>query len=108
MAAKCEEIGNHPRLRQYDAWCQRVDDIILPDAWKQLHDIAAREGLVAIAYERPYAEYSRVYQFAKQYMYMSFSANVSCPLSMTDGAARIVELLGTPELKAKYYTKLTR
>jgi hypothetical protein len=27
---------------------------------------------------------------------------------MTDGAARIVELLGTPELKAKYYTKLTR
>jgi hypothetical protein len=108
LASKCEEPGNHPRLRQYDPWCQRVDDIILPNEWKQLHDIAAREGLVAIGYERPHGEYSRLYQFAKQYLYMPFCANVSCPLSMTDGAARIIELLGTPEMKQTYYKKLTR
>ncbi|CAO3678572.1 unnamed protein product [Umbelopsis ramanniana] len=102
-----DEPGNHPRLRQYDPWCQRVDDIVLPNEWTQLHDIAAREGLVAIAYERPHGEYSRLYQFAKQYMYMPFSANVSCPLSMTNGAARIVKLSGTPEMKQKYYKKLT-
>ncbi|KAH8556106.1 acyl-CoA dehydrogenase/oxidase C-terminal [Umbelopsis sp. PMI_123] len=107
LASKCEEPGNHPRLRQYDPWCQRVDDIILPNEWKQLHDIAAREGLVAIGYERPHGEYSRLYQFAKQYLYMPFCANVSCPLSMTDGAARIIELLGTPEMKQTYYKKLT-
>ncbi|KAJ2962335.1 hypothetical protein NQZ79_g2463 [Umbelopsis isabellina] len=107
LAAKCEEPGNHPRLRQYDAWCRRVDDIVLPDAWQKLHDIAAREGLVALAYERPHGEYSRLYQMAKQYLYMPYCANVSCPLSMTDGAARIVELLGTPEMKSKYYRKLT-
>lgn len=42
-----------------------------------------QKRLVAIAYERKYNEYSRIYQFAKQYLYAPSSSMYSCPLSMT-------------------------
>lgn len=43
----------------------------------------SQNSLVAIAYERKYKEFSRIYQFAKQYLYMPSSGMYSCPLSMT-------------------------
>ncbi|KAG2193609.1 uncharacterized protein EV154DRAFT_527212 [Mucor mucedo] len=98
--------SNYPRLTQYDAWCRRIDHISVSQGWKELNDVAAEEGLVAIAYERKYNEFSRIYQFAKQYLYMPSAAMYSCPLSMTDGAARVIELNGTEEIKNKYYSKL--
>ncbi|OZJ03302.1 hypothetical protein BZG36_02288, partial [Bifiguratus adelaidae] len=98
--------AEHPTLVQYDAWCRRVDDLKTSAAWEKLHEIAFKEGLVAIAYEREYGEYSRVYQFAKQYLFSPSSAVVTCPFSMTDGAARVLELMGTPEMKETYYKRL--
>jgi hypothetical protein len=86
-------------------------------------------SLIAIAYERKYDEFSRIYQFAKHYLYAPSSAMYSCPLSMTgklihififilaiyispflsiDGAARVIELLGTKEMKDTYYSHLIR
>ena len=41
-----------PRLEQYDAWGKRVDRVIVNPAWNRLHDIAAEEGLIEIAYTR--------------------------------------------------------
>ncbi len=64
------------------------------DAWKQLHAISAEEGLVACGYERKFFESSRVIQFAKLYMFSASSGMYSCPLAMTDGAARVCENLG--------------
>ncbi|KAG0172880.1 hypothetical protein DFQ28_009886 [Apophysomyces sp. BC1034] len=107
MADDVENPQHYPRLRQYDAWCRRVDEISVANGWKQLNDVAAEEGLVAIGYERQFNEHSRLYQFAKQYLYAPSSAMYSCPLSMTDGAARVIELLGTEEMKANYYKRLT-
>ncbi|KAI8971342.1 hypothetical protein BDB01DRAFT_811454 [Pilobolus umbonatus] len=106
MGDNVEDPHNHPQLKQYDAWCRRVDQITTADGWKKLNDVAAQEGLVAIAYERKYKEYSRLYQFAKLYLYSPSSAMYSCPLSMTDGAARVLELLGTKEMMDKYYSRL--
>ncbi|KAG2235107.1 hypothetical protein INT48_002448 [Thamnidium elegans] len=107
MGDNVDTPNNHPQLKQYDAWCRRVDEISTAQGWKELNDVAAEEGLIAIAYERKYAQYSRIYQFAKQYLYMPSSAMYSCPLSMTDGAARVIELLGTEEMKNTYYNRLT-
>jgi len=52
---------NLPRLEHYDAWGKRVDKIVTSSAWKQMKHLSAEEGLVAIAYERKYAEW-RFYQ----------------------------------------------
>eukprot|EP00013_Stygamoeba_regulata_P002193 CAMPEP_0177639380 /NCGR_PEP_ID=MMETSP0447-20121125/5989_1 /TAXON_ID=0 /ORGANISM="Stygamoeba regulata, Strain BSH-02190019" /LENGTH=595 /DNA_ID=CAMNT_0019141401 /DNA_START=508 /DNA_END=2295 /DNA_ORIENTATION=+ len=84
---------NPPTLKHYDAWGNRIDSIITSPAWRALHHVSAEEGLVAIGYERAYGEHSRVYQFAKLYLFAASSGLYSCPLAMTDGAARIIETL---------------
>ncbi|CAO3629604.1 unnamed protein product [Cunninghamella blakesleeana] len=106
MAENVEEPNNHPRLTQYDEWCRRVDEITVSQGWKDLNDAAAEEGLVSIAFERTYGEHSRVYQFAKSYLYSPSSAVYTCPLSMTDGAARVIEVYGSEKMKKEYFPRL--
>ncbi|MBU1189412.1 MAG: acyl-CoA dehydrogenase family protein [Gammaproteobacteria bacterium] len=95
MAADAE--ANPPRLQQFDAWGRRIDRIATAAGWQQLHDIAAREGLVATAYQRQHGQWSRLHQFAKLFLYHPSSAVASCPLAMTDGAARVLELHAATE-----------
>jgi alkylation response protein AidB-like acyl-CoA dehydrogenase len=81
-----------PRHVPYDAWGRRVDRIETSEAWRTLERIAAEEGIVATAYERAHGALSRVHQLARLYLYAPSSATYSCPLAMTDGAARCLEL----------------
>lgn len=83
---------NPPRHVPYDAWGRRIDAIETSDAWRALDRIAAEEGLVAIGYERKHGERSRIDQFARLYLYAPSSSTYSCPLAMTDGAARLLEV----------------
>lgn len=83
-----------PRHVPYDPWGRRVDRIEVSDAWRALDRISAEEGLVATAYERLHGAWSRVHQMAKLYLFHPSSATYSCPLAMTDGAARFLELHG--------------
>lgn len=59
-----------------------------------MKEIAAEEGIVATGYERKYKEYSRIYQFAKCLIFHPSSGLYSCPLAMTDGAAKTFEVGG--------------
>ena len=81
-----------PRHVPYDPWGRRIDAIETSEAWRELDRVAAEEGLVAIGYERLHGAHSRVDQFARLYLYAPSSATYSCPLAMTDGAARLLEL----------------
>ncbi|RMG28570.1 MAG: acyl-CoA dehydrogenase [Methanobacteriota archaeon] len=101
-----EAERDEPVLIQFDAWGNRVDYVQTSWAWKALKDIAAEEGLVAIGYERKFGEYSRIFQFAKIYLYTPSSAIYTCPLAMTDGAAKIIETY-EPETLKKYFDQLT-
>ena len=96
-----------PKHVPFDPWGRRIDHIEVSEAWRQLHRISAEEGLVAIGYERAQGEYSRLYQFAKLYLFHPSSAFTTCPLAMTDGAARVIELYGSAELKAGAFRNLT-
>ena len=60
----------------------------MSDAWRALDRVAAEEGIVALAYERPLGAWSRLHALAKLYLFHPSSATYSCPLAMTDGAAR--------------------
>jgi len=82
---------NEPVLQQYDAWGNRVDDIIMHPSWRAMHDISAKEGLIAIPYQNKYAQWSRLYQAAKLYMFSPSSGLYSCPLAMTDGASSLLQ-----------------
>ena len=49
--------------------------------------------MVALGYERKkLGELSRLAQFSKSYIFYAASALISCPLAMTDGAARLMEI----------------
>jgi putative acyl-CoA dehydrogenase len=83
-----------PRHVPYDAWGRRVDRIETSDAWRELDRISATEGIVATAYARKHGAHSRIDQFVRLYLFAPSSALYSCPLAMTDGAARFLEVHG--------------
>src|SRR5262245_45002214 len=79
---------NEPTLTQWDAWGHRVDRVEVSPLWKRAARIAAEHGVVATAYERAHGAFSRVHQFALAYLFDASSDVYTCPLAMTDGAAR--------------------
>lgn len=93
---------NPPQHVPFDPWGKRVDELRTSSGWKSLEALAASQGIVATGYDRgAYAERARVYQMALLYLYSPSSAIYSCPLAMTDGAARAIELYGTEDLKKR-------
>lgn len=102
MLTWAEEAESQPPQHiPFDPWGRRIDDIKTSHGWKALERVAAEEGIVATAYDRKFGPASRVYQMALLYLYSPSSAIFSCPLAMTDGAARAVELYGDIDLKAR-------
>jgi acyl-CoA dehydrogenase len=86
-----DSIAGHrdePRLQQWDAWGRRVDQIEITPLWKKAQRITAEKGVVATAYEKRSGEYSRIHQFALVYLIEPSWHVYSCPLAMTDGAAK--------------------
>lgn len=79
---------NEPRLTQWDAWGNRIDQIELTPLWRIAERIAVEHGVVATAYERKHGALSRVHQCALAYLFTPSTDIYSCPLAMTDGAAR--------------------
>ena len=84
---------NEPTLTQWDAWGNRIDRIELTPLWRVAERVAAEHGVVATAYEQAHGRFSRVHQSALAYLFTPSTDIYSCPLAMTDGAART--LLGS-------------
>ncbi|WP_131794991.1 acyl-CoA dehydrogenase family protein [Fluoribacter gormanii] len=102
-----EAEASPPKHIPYDPWGKRIDHIEVSQAWKKLDKIAAEEQLIAIGYERRHGALSRIHQFAKLYLFHPSSAIYTCPLAMTDGAARALELYADESLKKHAFPHLT-
>ncbi|KZV98813.1 acyl-CoA dehydrogenase/oxidase C-terminal [Exidia glandulosa HHB12029] len=100
-------LVHEPTLTQYSHWGERVDQLQTSEGWRLLRDFAFREGVVALAYRRQHGPYSRVHSFTKAMLMVADSHTILCPFAMTDGAARVLELLGTAAMKRDYFAKLT-
>ena len=83
-----EDRLNEPSLTQWDAWGERVDRIEVSPLWRVAERLAAERGIVATAYERKHGPHSRLHQCALAYLFTPSTDIYSCPLAMTDGAAR--------------------
>jgi alkylation response protein AidB-like acyl-CoA dehydrogenase len=79
---------NEPALTQWDAWGNRIDRVGVTPLWLKAERIAAEHGVVATAYEQKHGSLSRVHQCALAYLFTPSTDIYSCPLAMTDGAAR--------------------
>jgi len=98
---------NEPRLTQWDAWGNRVDRVELTPLWRRAERVAVEHGVVATAYERRYSNLARVYQCALAYLFTPSTDIYSCPLAMTDGAARTLLASGNQRLIDRAVPHLT-
>ncbi|GAB6025788.1 hypothetical protein CHUAL_011768 [Chamberlinius hualienensis] len=67
-----------------------------------MKSVSAEEGLIGLAYERKHLEYSRLHQLIKLYIYSPSAGLYTCPLAMTDGAAKTIEALSLKQLKGAF------
>jgi alkylation response protein AidB-like acyl-CoA dehydrogenase len=104
---QAQDRVNEPRLVQWDPWGRRVDRIEVSPLWREAQKIAAQRGLVATAYERRHGALSRPHQFILCYLAEASMDVYSCPLAMTDGAARTLLDLGNKDLIDRAVPRLT-
>jgi acyl-CoA dehydrogenase len=107
LADAIDTPEGEPRHTPFDAWGNRVDVVEPHPGWERMAEVAARHGVVATGYERAHSPWSRVHQFALAYLYGPSSALFSCPLAMTDGAAKTLLGAGDRELIDRAVPHLT-
>jgi alkylation response protein AidB-like acyl-CoA dehydrogenase len=98
---------NVPVHTPWDAWGNRIDRIEVSPLWKQAERLAAERGLIATAYERRNGRHSRIHQFALVHLFTPATDVYSCPLAMTDGAARALVACANEQLIARALPHLT-
>ncbi|MGH9929301.1 MAG: acyl-CoA dehydrogenase family protein [Pyrinomonadaceae bacterium] len=98
---------NEPTLTQWDPWGNRIDRVELTPLWRRAEQLAVEQGVVATAYEQNHGNLSRVYQCALAYLFTPSTDIYSCPLAMTDGAARTLLSSGNQALIDRAVPHLT-
>lgn len=90
VALQREAEAEEPVHVPYDAWGRRIDEVRVSRAWDGLKAFSARHGIVAAGYDESLGEHGRVFQAALLHLFSASSAIYSCPLAMTDAAARVL------------------
>ena len=98
---------NEPVLTHWNAWGERIDEIVVTRLWLEAEKLAVKHGLVATGYDRSLGRYARLAQFLKVYLFHPSSDWYACPLGMTDGAARSLLISGSAAQQARAVPRLT-
>jgi acyl-CoA dehydrogenase len=107
LEAQLADRENEPQLQNWDAWGNRVDAITLSPLWERARVLTAEHGFVACAYEQKDGAFSRLHQFALNSLVQASLDVWSCPLAMTDGAARTLLESGNKDLVDRALPHLT-
>ena len=102
-----DDRENEPRLVQWSAWGERVDRVEVTPLWRRAERLAAESGLVAIPYEARHGRFSRLHQLALVHLFHPSTDVYTCPLAMTDGAARTLVAHRADRLVARALPHLT-
>lgn len=98
---------NLPRLTHFDAWGNRIDHIELTPLWREAARLAVQFGLTARPYEPGAGPWSRQHQFLLVHLFHPVTDVYTCPLAMTDGAARTLLDSGNRALIERAVPRLT-
>jgi alkylation response protein AidB-like acyl-CoA dehydrogenase len=107
FALQLADRDNEPQLIQWDAWGRRIDEVRLTPLWQRVAPLAAEQGLVAIPYERREGAFSRLLQFSLVYLFDPSTDTYTCPLAMSDGAAKTLLASGNRLLIDRAVARLT-
>ena len=96
LAMQAEE--EPPRLVTYSTWGARRDEIKVSPAYSELGRIGVEMGVASLPYEgSEFKERARLLWAGVLMMWGPSSALYSCPIAMTDAAARTLLLYGGPD-----------
>ena len=107
LALAHEAERDQPRHVPFDAWGRRIDEITESPAWQSLHAEQVRLGICALPYDDHLGEYARVVQFGVHHLYGPSSATYTCPVAMTDAAARVLLDHADDTLRNRVVPRLT-
>lgn len=96
-----------PRHIPFDAWGRRIDRIEVSTAWTELHAEQVRLGLSAVPYSDEHREHARIVQHALVHLYGPSSATYTCPVAMTDAAARVLTDVAQEDVRDRVLPRLT-
>ncbi|MEW5738589.1 MAG: acyl-CoA dehydrogenase family protein [Myxococcota bacterium] len=101
---------NGPRLVTHDRAGNRIDEIEYHPAYRQLQQLGYGGGIVAATYNPALAaergDAPKSLTFALGYLFGQAEAGMFCPVCMTDGAAHLLDLYATKELKERFIPRL--
>lgn len=110
---------NLPRVIEWDGWGKRKDQLYTTEGWRKLKEFWARSGLMHDFYSRPYGAQSRIVGWTKlvqtwrqnadsrYYLIAASLGGTTCPMAMTDGAARCLEVHGRKDIRDISIPRLT-
>ncbi|MFN0144957.1 MAG: acyl-CoA dehydrogenase family protein [Dehalococcoidia bacterium] len=101
-----------PALRNFDEHGQRIDEVVYHPAFIEMQQHAfSRYGFAAMSHRDGVLGWPgrmpHVVKYALSYLFVQAEFGLFCPVSMTDSAARILNLFGSDELRARYVPGLT-
>ncbi|MBX7190956.1 MAG: acyl-CoA dehydrogenase family protein [Sandaracinaceae bacterium] len=102
-----EDRLRDPELISWSPWGERIDEIVVTPLWQRCAAVVPEHGVVAAAYEPTFGPYARLHQFALAYLFGPSSDVYTCPLAMTDGAARTLIASGNQALIDRALPHLT-
>lgn len=106
LAALAEESArpeNRPRLRHFDAYRRRVDEIVLPASTLETLTEVEGRGRLGAPHGDPFQFYARVYL-----VHQNGEAGVACSMGCTDGFTRALEALGDDAVHATALARIRR
>jgi acyl-CoA dehydrogenase len=107
LRMQAEDRLRDPELVQWSPWGERIDEIVVTPLWQRCAQLVPEHGVVAAAYEPTFGPYARLHQFALAYLFGPSSDVYTCPLAMTDGAARTLLASGNQALIDRAVPRLT-
>ncbi len=99
--------ANPPVHVAWGPFGRRVDEVRTHPAWEALKRFSAEHGVVATGYERALGDRNRVVQAALIHLFSASSATASCPLAMTDAAARVLLDVAPASVRERLFPQLT-
>lgn len=110
--AKWSHDADHygPRLVTHDRAGNRIDEIEYHPSYRKLQELGYGGGLVAATYDPKLkderGDAPKSLTFGLGYLFGQSEAGMFCPVTMTDGAAHLIDQYGTKELKERFIPRL--
>jgi acyl-CoA dehydrogenase len=109
LSARADREG--PVLQAWDARGERSGRVVFHPDYRRLEELSYGRGIVAIKYEPDFLASHRASRhlvgFGAGYYFAQTEMGLYCPICMTDGVARVLELYGKDDASREALARLT-